>query len=671
MKQDQHITPKLIPRKQPEPFSNYSTLVSSTPTLYSKSTGVLRPHRTFHSKAEIPTCCLHPPVIEFESTNYHPCHQASDSEACLQASPHYKRNRSSSYSYTSVFDWERRFRGGKDGSKNTHERISLTRSSSLDCGKDAYQNIWTHSSFELGPALFVETVPENTTSLWDLVRTSSRAKSVSKGSAGHKKVDPDPGHKRKRGASFEVEKAGPAIPLTKKALKEHLKTTMSSNQMSGGDVCTRIVSLGRYLLTRIAQDPFTPQRNNGSYSLTSVTDSPAPPLSINSKPSQVTYNLRQHMEEHGIYRDKGKLKRPELACFRKTVLQVVNEGRESGVRDGSEVKFTRRLQWTADDNEATVLLKLLPCIIKDGRQVRAPVADNEQNNGEVPERSAQQDQTADNIYTHEDYEEVGLQFCADRQFSETYLPNAFNDQGFEATVAEKLAKDQGMKQAKPDRIYGLDLDQLPIPKTSMLRSETQKLISIVPNMKDAFFFFEGKASNGDLTRASEQACRVGTCLVFTQRRLLAWTGHEDVVGADDRTYVYSATMDSNCMYLWVHFAVVDILVNGTKDVNFYMERIYSKTYHEDDSLLRLRRVCHNILDWGVGARKWMLKKRYKSIIEYDGRLMRESALRSKKEAAAKVEAKRAKRRKKNDGVWVAAGASLTEERAPMSIRDGH
>ena len=63
---------------------------------------------------------------------------------------------------------------------------------------------------------------------------------------------------------------------------------------------------------------------------------------------------------HGIYKDQGKLEKPELANFRETVIQVVEKRRKSGIRDGTVVKSARRLQWTADDNEDTVLLKLLP-----------------------------------------------------------------------------------------------------------------------------------------------------------------------------------------------------------------------------------------------------------------------------------------------------------------------
>ena len=154
----------------------------------------------------------------------------------------------------------------------------------------------------------------------------------------------------------------------------------------------------------------------------------------------------------------------------------------------------------------------------------------------------------------------------------------------------------------------------------MLRPETERLISFVPNMKDAFFFFKGEASNSSMTRAAEQACRVGACLVFAQRELLTLTGQADVVRPDDRTYVYSATMDSSHIYIWVHFAFVDVFKDGTKDIKFYMEYIFSKTFHKDDALLRLRGVYHNILDWGVGPRKRMLEKRYENIIAYDKRL---------------------------------------------------
>ena len=58
-----------------------------------------------------------------------------------------------------------------------------------------------------------------------------------------------------------------------------------------------------------------------------------------------------------------------------------------------------------------------------------------------------------------EYMDDGLQFSVNRQFSETYLPLASADTEFKGKVARELAKGRGIKQAKPDRIYGLDLDQ--------------------------------------------------------------------------------------------------------------------------------------------------------------------------------------------------------------------
>ena len=356
------------------------------------------------------------------------------------------------------------------------------------------------------------------------------------------------------------------------------------------------------------------------------------------------------MEKHGIFRDKGMLEKPEFAPFRDTVMEVVNNTRDSAIKTRSQGRFRNHLQWVSQDNEDTVLAKLLPSIVKDGRMKRATSADN---------ASAQQDQTEDQMYTYEDYANDGLQMSVNRLFTETYLPNASADTTFESRVAKDLSKGQGMKQAKPDRIYGLNLDQFRTPKNKTLRQQTERWLSLVPNMKDPFLFFEGKASNGDLTKAFEQASRVGTCLVFTQRNLLDHTGHDDKPGADDRTYVYSATMDSNCWCFWVHFAIVEFLDDGTKDVNYHMECIYSTTYRPNDSLLLLRRVCHNILDWGLGARKKMLKKRYDNIVAYDERWLKAENQKSMEEATAEVNTQRAKRRKKNDESSVTTAASVT------------
>lgn len=567
----------------------------SEPTPIDPPIGVLRPHQTFHFKVEVPICCLHPPSIKPRSINYHQAYK------------------SSSHSDTAIFDRERRSRGGKTESNNTHQHSNFTRSSSLNRGKDAYHNTWNLDSFEFGPALCIETDPKDTTLLWDLIRTSSRAESLGKGSAGIKNADPGPSHKRKRGLSLKVEEAGPAVPLTEKALKKHLKATMSATQTSSGD------------------NPSTPQKKNG---FTESVTSPVPPLSNKSKTSQPTYSLRRQMEKHGIWRQKATLEKPEHAIFRDTVMEVVKNERASGVRNGSQQKFKNHLQWIPDDNEDTIMVKLLPCIIKDGRGKRASFADNV---------SAQQDHAGEAAM--KEYMDDGLQFSVNRQFSETYLPLASADTEFKGKVARELAKGRGIKQAKPDRIYGLNLDQFHTQKDKTLRPQTESWITIVPNMTDSFLVFEGKASNGNMAKAREQASRVGTCLVFAQRELLDHTGHVDKQGADDRTYVYSATMDADCWHFWVHFAVVAFRADGTKDVNYHMECIYSTTYYQEDSLLRLRRVCHNILDWGLGARKKMLEKRYQSIYDHDERWLKQESQKTD------ADTQQVKRRKKNNGSW--------------------
>ena len=69
------------------------------------------------------------------------------------------------------------------------------------------------------------------------------------------------------------------------------------------------------------------------------------------------------------------------------------------------------------------------------------IAASEKGGQKVPEGSTQQGNVADYDYTHEDYEEDGLQVYADRQFSETFLPNDFREQSFSAKVAKALMKE--------------------------------------------------------------------------------------------------------------------------------------------------------------------------------------------------------------------------------------
>lgn len=347
------------------------------------------------------------------------------------------------------------------------------------------------------------------------------------------------------------------------------------------------------------------------------------------------------MEEHGIYRDQNTLGKAGFEQFCEQVMQVTNGTRASTVKAESAAKFKSRLQWTSDDNEDTILQKLIPCIIKDGRSVQAMStekrADEDALNApEQPFRIAQSGQTREDKieYVVENFEVGGLQFSTNRQFKRTYLPNVFDDRDFEAVVVGELAKEKGMTNPKPDRVYGLNMGELLRPRGYTLRSETKDLITLVPNMVYAFFLIEGKSSGGDMTKAMEQACRGACCLVIALRELLRISGRVEESGPDWETYVYSATMDGNSMMIWVHFAVVSGSPEGIKNVEIHMELIFAKHFRDNDALLTLRQVCHNILDWGIGERKASFKKLYGQVASVEGPMIVAEAVKSRQKVAA-------------------------------------
>ena len=329
---------------------------------------------------------------------------------------------------------------------------------------------------------------------------------------------------------------------------------------------------------------------------------------------------------------------PGLQAFKILVSQIVCQERPSAVKPESAAKFANRLRWINGDNEATILLKILPFLIKDGRRIPAP--------------QEQQEESGNSKYVDEDFELGGLQFSADREFTRGFLPNMYADAGFEAKVANEMAKVHGMRNPKPDRVYGLMRTQLSRLEGAMLRPETKTLISHVPNMVAAFFIIEGKASNGSMARAMVQACRGGTSRVHVVRILLGSTGQleDEKDGPCTKSYVYSATLDDACMYIWVHFALVTGVAAGQKKVEYCMEMIMCCMFRHENALTQLRGACHNILDWGIRGRMTDVRNQYETIVAYETNWMQQAAIQSQRDAEQR-EADRKNKQKSYNKQW--------------------
>lgn len=154
------------------------------------------------------------------------------------------------------------------------------------------------------------------------------------------------------------------------------------------------------------------------------------------------------------------------------------------------------------------------------------------------------------------------------------------------------------------------------------------LLNAVPGLQHVFFLIEGVSSAGDMNKAINQACRGGTVAVRIQRLLLEAVGQNSTMdeGPDRQTYIYTATIDNNSMSFWVNFAMAKLLPSGEKIVNYHMEHVFSCHFRSVDAELLLRRVCHNILDWGVRSRRAMLESRCSKLYEVERLVIEQDAM---------------------------------------------
>ncbi|KAI4117488.1 MAG: hypothetical protein LQ345_002286 [Seirophora villosa] len=325
-----------------------------------------------------------------------------------------------------------------------------------------------------------------------------------------------------------------------------------------------------------------------------------------------------------------------MAGFCDLVMSVADTERPSGRKPESEKRWQNRIDKIHVHNEATMLDHVLPLLIKVARRVpvHAPPTQEEASMDEEVYHSM-----------WEDFEDCGLDWTQDREFARDFLPNSYHEVGYEEQIAKTLAKERGMKNPKPDRAYGLAIDDISPPEHQfdLLRDETRAVLNAIPGLHHVFFLIEGVRSAGDLRKAVNQACRGGTVAVRIQRLLLEAIGQDTMrEGPDRQTYVYTATIDDNQMSFWVNFAVVKTASQSAqKIVSYHMEHVYSYNFRSPDAELYLRRVYHNILDWGVRSRRQMLEERcskmYKSERLAINRDVAELRAQATAAAAAKVQ----------------------------------
>ena len=311
------------------------------------------------------------------------------------------------------------------------------------------------------------------------------------------------------------------------------------------------------------------------------------------------------MSEHGRLKNSTNLKKyPE---FEAAVNKIIYSDRHSAMRPQSVRNIIDRREYYENRSEDTILRNLIPLIIKE--EYLAEVEKyNAGSLAEALEPTPSTETQEGKKYVSKYWFAEGVDIAVNEQFRKTFLPSKTDDEAFDAELAIELKKEDGMTNPKPDYCYGFRHDQFPTPHDIIMDPDLATLVEVTPGQNHSFFLIEGKSNEGNNTDAQNQARRGGATLVNAGRKLHDWIGIEDVTGADDRTFVFSATMAPDAIAIWVHWAEV------TSDQTlFHMNNLTRKFLDDPDDLEKLRIILHNILDWGCHGRLERLEKLHQNL----------------------------------------------------------
>ncbi|KAL6717707.1 hypothetical protein ACLMJK_005622 [Lecanora helva] len=413
-----------------------------------------------------------------------------------------------------------------------------------------------------------------------------------------------------------------------------------------------------------SQVPLTPQQSVKS----SNSSSKQTPSGVSLRdgtvvkiPKDQTW-IRNRLRHYKCYQDEPDVLE-KYPAFKKQVLKIINGERISSITPDSAKKFSKMHGLVKHANEGTFLTNILPLIVKQKRtyrKKRTPQAaevvqatqelqrlqaspdimqvedeqdidweDEEAEHTRVgsetvqsqpvqPEKTASASETDEFDWVVGDFLDDGVLALNDTDFRRTFLPSK---PGMKPVVDKDLvramAKYDGMTNPRPDYVYGTILRQYPIPDDVEFSVIIEWLLEVVPLVNFAWFLIEGKSDGGTIEEADNQVCRGGATLVNAFRMLLDEIGEleTNITGAkpDDLTFVFSAALSPSVMNVRVHWAEVR---EGQCPI-FHMHVLASVSLHDTAAPGKLRKIIHNILDWGCGEHFEDIKKVWDKIYEFE------------------------------------------------------
>ncbi|KAL9595266.1 MAG: hypothetical protein Q9219_006542, partial [cf. Caloplaca sp. 3 TL-2023] len=364
----------------------------------------------------------------------------------------------------------------------------------------------------------------------------------------------------------------------------------------------------------------------------SQTNAPATPTDAEWTKSQLSeYGLRQEDDDAwGRY--------PEL---QQAVNAVLSRPRDSVPSPKVVAQYNAKLKTYRDLNEDTFLSEIIPLLFGKDRWVPASqpqtfshVQIKQSGAQSVPQlptadfnRLAEMAQllpTEDRVSV--DFYDSGMITITNRDFSRN-LPFLNDDSvKFHPDLNRALMKAAGITNPRPDKCFAVAPHKIDWPAGFIIPTVIRVMLEIVRACFHTFLLLGGKSADGSIVEARNQANRGGALVVNAERQVIDFVGISETPGADLRTFMFSVVLTPDMLEVWVHWA--EVHDNGPVDhkspykvplrTTYHMNQVFETTLRDrgDGTLGKIRRILHNIMDWGLGARLEKLKPVHEAIVDH-------------------------------------------------------
>ncbi|KAL9014153.1 MAG: hypothetical protein Q9173_001187 [Seirophora scorigena] len=298
--------------------------------------------------------------------------------------------------------------------------------------------------------------------------------------------------------------------------------------------------------------------------------------------------VRKELAHNFMFMDRRHFHESEDTNFKAKVMKVMKSDHHSDVSGKNAKRFKENLGAYKNDEENTLMQAILPIMMKE-KFASQPVNERGEVEGDQRERS---------------FIEAGVKYQVNQLFHNKYcLPHQY----INVVPLDESEVHKHFDSKKPE---------LSAPPPDITLSDGLNALLDITGVRKIFFIYENKSGGGDLLKCGNDALKDASAPILTRRKLYALKGRAIKPGIDKETYLYTAINKSDKIEFFIAYAW---LPKELDRVEFCMEMIGSEEFtHNQDMpahtiLTSVRKVLHNIIEWGSVKRTLELKKFYQEL----------------------------------------------------------